>query len=451
MCKPKQIVTRKLPPVWEPAARGAGCLFLAVVLLGAYGTDGPPAAMVLIAVLLAQVIGDGIVVGAALIGRRLDSPPPRRRFRYSKPASSVRESWRRLPAFLQPLLTCLSGKPLDGEEPRDPGPYGVLWLIAMKLVAGVSLSVAATGGGGGWLLLILPGCVLTVSAFRHLALTVIHETAGHDEVFTRDKETDRVIGETAAVLSVSQNYDSYKTEHKQKHHGPKFMTEQDPTVRFLIKTLGITRGMSRLEAWARLLGALFTPWYQIRQTVARVKSSWTGASQFHRRGMLLHLAVVAGLGAAFPATVLVAWVLPLLVTNLAIAVRMCLEHVYPPSPITRLRSPEGVDGSTHAMFFGIAAPSSGLPWYLRFPAWGLWTGAMVGFVLPCKMVLAPGGSAAHDYHHAKPVAGACPDPVYARQQFLASRSPDAPPLTEVWGAAAAIDDLFASLTESIAF
>lgn len=433
------------PPRLRPlAVRGVLCALLAAGLFWSGG-----AGVVLIAAAMLQAACDLTICAAGVIGRRAGGPPPRRRFRYSKLASPIRESWKVIPAHLQPALTRLAGKPGEGEPARDPGARAILLAIAAKLVFGVTLSAAGVAAGGGWFLLVLPGWVFATSAVRHLALTVVHETAGHDEAFTRDKETDRLVGETAAVVSVSQNYDAYKPEHKGLHHGPQFMTPADPTIKFLNETLGITRGMSRVEAWARLLFTIFTPWYQVSQTVKRVRTSWRGSSRFHRRGLLIHLALVAALATFFPVTVCVGWVVPLVfATNAVIGVRMCLEHVYPPFPITSLRSPQGVCGSTHALFFGVAAPSAALPWFVRGPAWLLWAVVTGGYVLPCKLLLAPGASAAHDLHHLKPRAGVCPDPVYARQEYLADRPADAPPLTEVWGAVAAVDDLFASLRES---
>lgn len=442
----KQSCSKGLPGVFGNALRGLGCVLVASILY-VFAVSSP-----MIALFAAQAVSDLAIFVVGRFGRRAHSPSVRSSFVKSEFSSIIRESWLRLPGCLQPTLTQISGKPHANEKPRNSNPYVLLGKILTKLMAGIGFSALAVTGAPWCWLFVVPGWILTSSAIRELALTVIHETAGHGELFTRNKSVDRLIGETAAVLCLSQNYDAYGPEHKLDHHGSNFMTSEDPTIRFLERVLGITRGMHRLEAWIRLIAALISPLYQFSQTSRRIRSSWEGASRFHKCSLVIHLAIVIGIGFFFPNIVLVVWIIPVLaVVNMAIAVRMCLEHTYPPSSVVRLKSAEGVHGSTHAIFFGSMAPSPNLPLIVRILAWALWAVHMVCVVVPSKLLLAPGASAAHDYHHARPLAGVSPDPIFARQVWLETRSVDAPQPTEVWGAFAAVDDLFVSLSESRAY
>ena len=66
--------------------------------------------------------------------------------------------------------------------------------------------------------------------------------------------------------------------------------------------------------------------------------------------------------------------------------------------------------------------------------------------LPSRMLVLVGDAPCHDYHHRRPKAKDWSNYIFARQKEVVSLPPGAPPFTEVWGVAAAIDATFHSLT-----
>lgn len=290
--------------------------------------------------------------------------------------------------------------------------------------------------------MVLLGWVLTTHCLRLLALWVLHECAHGG--FTGKKKWDDRIGMLLGVLVLGQSFASYKPEHRKDHHGTGFMTEDDPTIRFLRTRLGLTLGMSRLECWTRLFACILSPWFNLVQTKRRLESCWS-TNGLHRWMMVIYMAGCVLMVVHWPMMVTVAWLIPLVfLTNVSVTVRACFEHCYPPPSIERIHSRQGISLCTHGVFFGSMSPQHGRSQVMYFVAWCWWMVCMVGHAV-ARACFCPGESPAHDFHHRHPVDGICPDPLYARQAALVALTAQEPDYTEVWSLPRAIDECFRSI------
>ena len=351
-------------------------------------------------------------------------------------SSPIRESWRCLPHWTQSGLTHLSGKPLAEQMPWATSPFGMLTIAFSEIAIGVALAWIAVSWGGWWSTLIL-GVVLTAHSLRYLTLVIFHECSHLG--FTGNLNSDPLIGKILGVVTLGQSWESYRPDHSNKHHGKGFMTEDDPTVAFQRRFLGLQRGMTRLESWTRLVFLPLSPMFQVQLTAARLVSCW-GEAGWHRLGVLFFLTSLIALTLAWPLQMIAAWWIPCFVlTNIGLAVRSCMEHVYPPRSAGELNSRAVRALCTHAVFFGTALPSS----VLGKVGWSF---VMLFYHLPARALFCPGFSVVHDYHHREPKAGILVDPLFARQAELESGPTE--PYTEVWSLHAAIDAGLRSLAEA---
>ncbi len=351
-------------------------------------------------------------------------------------SSPIRESWRYLPHWTQSSLTLLSGKPLAEQIPCPTFPRRMLIISFSEIAIGVALAWMAITGGGCWSVLSL-GVVLTAHALRYLTLVIFHECSHLG--FTGNALMDTLIGRILGVVTLGQSWESYRPDHSSKHHGKGFMTEDDPTVSFQRKFLGLQRGMSKFESLTRLLFLPLSPQFQFHLTTVRLVSCW-GEPGWHRLGLSLFLTSLIALTLSWPFQMLVAWWIPcFVITNIGLAVRSCMEHVYPPRSAGKLNSRAARAICTHAVFFGSALPSSTLG---RVG----WICVMLFYHLPARALFCPGFSVVHDYHHRKPKAGILINPIFARQVALEGGPTE--PYTEVWSLHAAIDAGLRSLSEA---
>jgi fatty acid desaturase len=368
----------------------------------------------------------------------------------SLPASPTRESWRPLPASLQPWLTALSAKPLAGERPREGSVVANILSSLLALAIGVALNAAATIRGGACWLMVIPGLVLALHGFRKLALNAFHE-ASHGAV-SRTPWINDAWGVLIGVLLLSQHFRSYQRAHLEDHHAARsHMTLDDPTADLLIRWVGLRAGMSVPAMWRRLGLQLISPWFHLRMLGDRLVSYYKGASVTHRALSLLYAATLAGAGATWGWDVLlVAWVLPLtLPYNAALVIRACVEHTFRPAEgeLPGRRGRAVIAGLSHSVFFGSPAPRPGLTPLRRLAAWTWWWVRMVGYHLPARLMFVPGEAATHDWHSRYPHKLDWPSYAYARQRDLEAGCPGWPwTYTEVWGLHGAMNLVFRSLS-----
>lgn len=360
--------------------------------------------------------------------------------------ADVRESMRVLPGFLQPFLTWLTCKPLPEEESWNLRAIHHLVSSVLPLVLGVGIGIVAVTLSGFWLLLLPVGWLLTVHAIRMLRSVVVHQCAHSN--FLASQRVNDFIGEAVSVVTLTQNYLPYKREHITGHHSVKHMTVDDPTVAFLLRMVGVRAGMSRDDLWSLMLMKMFSPAFHLRFMGIRLLSNVKDASTGHIASVVLFwgslLAVTAATGTWMQ--FLLAWMLPLtILLHMAECLRLSGKHCFP-EPVTVKRGQQQPGAFTHGIFVGERVPESTLPPLRKMSAWAVWWLRLFVIHLPSRMLVLVGDAPCHDYHHRRPKAKDWSNYIFARQKEVVSLPPGAPPFTEVWGVAAAIDATFHSLT-----
>lgn len=331
-----------------------------------------------------------------------------------------RQSFERFPAWVQPLITAVSGKAGRGERPwLQVGPVFAIVFDLGKLTAGVGLGAAAASAGGGWLAT-LPVCwLLTVNALR--SLTSDAHYAGHGCV-TGNRVIDHMLGEVLSTLVLSANMTAYARGHNTRHHGAVGIgTLADPDIG-LMHLMGFRTGRPVPWYWRRLWLSLFSPRYHLLYMWNRLR--WNFGSQPLLRtafAWLVHGTVIAlvcrygGWGAWA-----LAWAIPAIpLVAISAALQFPSEHLWltPRRPGETGR--EYLRRISYGRFFLVSAPRDGLPLPEKLLAWSYWCLAMIRplceRLFVCASVLP-----VHDYHHRRPQMLDWPMEPYARQRDIES-------------------------------
>jgi hypothetical protein len=359
-----------------------------------------------------------------------------------------RESMRVLPSFVQPFLTWLTGKPLVGERPWGLRPVHHLMACLLPIAAGITVSVAAFQAGRWFLVALPPGWLLTTHGIRKLRTVILHQCSHRN--FWRKPTADRLLGILIGILLISQDYDEYQREHIGDHHSNSHMTMEDPTVQFLVLTVGARGGMPKADIWKRMFRTLVSPSYHYKAMIGRVSSHFQRTSVQHKAALCLSVSteiVVVTLTHAW-ALFAVVWLVPLTVLfNASALFRLSSRHVFP-APGARQFNRASLAGYTHGIFIGESAPSPELRGRAEFAAWTNWWYRMLLIHLPTRLFVLVGDGPCHDFHHRHPRAKNWPDYIFARAADESENHPGWPPYTEVWGLRAAIDACFDSLSNA---
>lgn len=214
----------------------------------------------------------------------------------------VRESMNRLPSLLQPILTWLTGKPLDESEKIYSVPKAVD--IAMTPLIGV-LSIQLLALLAEWDTpaawpLIFPLWIILVGILRKLQVTHLHH-AIHNRLFY-STALNRVYAKLIPSIIFVQNSSEYKKEHLAHHNADIFTTKQDADAAFLAQ-LGFIPGRTKKELWQTLWITVLSPAFHALFLQARLRSilirgkSHELALAWIMVGLHLLLAVLLGLKA----------------------------------------------------------------------------------------------------------------------------------------------------------
>lgn len=357
-----------------------------------------------------------------------------------------RESMRVLPSFLQPFLTWLTGKPLLGEVPWNLTPIHHLLASCIPLLLGVAGSSIAVLLLGWWLLLLIPCWMLTVHGSRKLRTMILHQCSHTN--FLAHKRVDTLLGETISIILMTQNYQEYKREHISDHHSSSHMTLADPTVQFILVSMGAEAGMTRAQLWGRLWKTIISPRFHLNSLYARLTSHFRGSSWTHRMMMIGYLLGQLGLAVTMQSWLifLVAWFFPVgILFNVSACVRLSSRHIFP-KPGVRQSGRAVMASFTHGIFIGEAVPPANLPLLHGLRAWIIWTLRMLFIHLPTRLFVLVGDGPCHDYHHRYPRSRNWSNYIFARNNDLIAGHPGWPPYTEVWGLFNAINEVFCSLS-----
>lgn len=360
----------------------------------------------------------------------------------------VRESLRRLPGPIQPLLTWLTGKPLLQQQPlfRRTRAGFLAWTLLELASSTAASAMIVRGARWQWPGLLL-SWVLTAGAARKLQVTVLHHCVHAN--FSGSAKLDRWIVEIFSSILLVLDFESYRHDHVTVHHSKKLATLEDPDLKFLL-ALGFLPGVPRAALWRRLAWTLISPRFHGSFLMARLTSNFARAAP-HRRLMALgvHTAVLAIVAATDAWLVwLVAWIFPLtFLYHVAALLQFICEHRWlrvadpgQPAKVVLARLTAG-------RFMGESPPPPGLAAVRGSWAWGGWAARMLLIHLPFRLLVMVGDLPQHDWHHRHVHARDWPNAAYARQRDIEAGHPGWPePYTEVWGLLPAVDAVFVLLS-----
>lgn len=369
-------------------------------------------------------------------------------FTCSPPTGDPRESMRRLPRFIQPLLTLITGKPLHNELSWQLTPWHHLIEVLAFVLSGAAVSFMAAQHGGGLLALLPMSWLVTLHGMRKIRTIVMHQCAHSN--FCRHRTFDRWLGKAISIVLASEEFDDYKRSHCGDHHSARHQTVDDPTVAFLLTELGLRPGMSRRKMWYRLLVTIASPAYHARFLVARLWSHFAKTSMRHRcLFVAFWSAVLIAVGWLDAWTEFVtAWLIPAIpLYQVSAAFRLASKHVFPVHlPDERDITTIGV--FTLGIFLGDRCPSSDLGPLKRIAAWVIWWARLILIHLPFRLAVLVGDGPTHDYHHRHPNCRDWPNYIHNRAADASDPGPGWPPYREVWGLCRAIDACFQTLSEA---
>ncbi|MEO9823504.1 MAG: fatty acid desaturase [Paracoccaceae bacterium] len=304
----------------------------------------------------------------------------------------ARETFRGAPAWCQPILTCISGRPLAGSAPLFTlRPFAAIAIDLVKYGVGVVTAALFWQAGGAWYAAMILSWILTVNATR--SLTSDAHYAGHGSV-TGHKRLDKIIGDLLSLIALAPNMDDYALPHNRGHHGRIGIgSSADPDIG-LIRVMGIEMGRSLGYYRLRHALVLISPRYYAVYTLLRLKSTfitapyWRMIVAFFLWGGVAITAYLTGL----VTETLVALVVPLVwLYAVSAALQFPSEHKW--------LAPQGEDETrgayllrvSHGRFFLVPAPDTKLGW----PLWAFKMLPMLfGRFFVCVSILP-----AHDYHH----------------------------------------------------
>lgn len=350
----------------------------------------------------------------------------------------IREQmWRRLPRWLQPLLTELTGKAATHEIALWRWTWwsrlaaALLWLTLATLASGRLVDQSP----GWWLLIPLPW-VLATSVMQTLQTNYLHH-ASHGSLSGK-RRLDQLVSEALSVLILYRPFAAYQPDHM-LHHGRLGLTE-DVDLQFIVK-LGFAPGMTRSFYWRQLWRTIFSFAFHGRWIASRLRANFVTASPLRR---VTAVAYVGGLGLIASLvgiwTLLLAWLLPVLVfLQVSLLLQLVTEHTWTRHVDKNVRV--SIASLTHGRYFGEPLPREN-----TVSSWAGWWLRLVLIHLPSRMLVAPGDLANHDFHHRHPVARTqWPNAAYARRDDVMSGHQGWPVYTEIWGVRAMFNATFDAL------
>ncbi len=351
----------------------------------------------------------------------------------------IREQmWHRLPRWLQPILTEVTGK----AAMHETAPWRWTWWSRLA-VSFFWLTVATLASAWlvqqsplWWLLFPIPWVVAT-SVMQTFQTGYLHH-ASH-RALSGKRWLDRFVGEALSVLIFIRPLAEYQPEHM-LHHGRLALTE-DVDLRFIANFF--EPGKSRHFYWAQLWCMIFSPVFHAQWLANRLQANFVTASLLRRAaaaayvGGLAILVIYVGIW-----TVFFAWLLPIFVLlQASLLLEVVTEHTWVRRDNENARL--SIANLTHGRFFGEPLPSRD-----SVVAWAGWWLRLGLIHLPSRMLVAPGDLANHDFHHRHPVAQEqWPNAAYARRDDLLQSHEGWPAYSETWGVFVMFNKTFAGLSQ----
>jgi len=305
-----------------------------------------------------------------------------------------RETFRGAPAFVQPIITLVSGKPLTGTRPKlNIKPWMAILIDYTKYTTGIVGAALSVQVGGGVLFLLPLFWILIVNGAR--SLTSDAHYAGHGAV-TGHKKFDMWLGNILSLTVISSNMKDYAQSHNRDHHGKLGIgTQSDPDIG-MVRMLGFRMGMNRSYYWWRLILSIISPRYHFHYTMLRLRSTFATAPVWRIMVAWVALVTITYITCAFhlEKILFLSWLLPIgPLYAVSAALQFPSEHMWlsPQCPDEDRRS--YLLRVSHGRFFLIPSPAPA-----NVLGWMIWAIRMVPLLFMrffvCVSILP-----AHDYHH----------------------------------------------------
>jgi hypothetical protein len=355
---------------------------------------------------------------------------------------------RGLPRAIQPLLTLITGKPLQDEKSWSLTPWHHLAETLLFMLVGVCASVALLRMGWPAVLLLPLGWMATLHGVRKSRTIIMHQCAHAN--FIRCRRFDYYLGKAISVVLGCEEFTAYRRSHCEDHHGRGHQTQVDPTVRFLFDELGLRVGMASAVMWRRLFLTTLSPAYHLRFLMARLRSHFIGTSLRHRIAFLAFwiTAAIAVWAADLVLPFTVVWLIPIVpLYHCSAAFRLASKHVFP-ARLPAKRDEATLGAYTLGIFLGDACPGHELVGVNRFIAWSKWWLRLGFYHLPCRLAVLVGDGPQHDLHHRMPRHRDWPNYIHNRAKDALIHRPPHLQYHEVWGLRTAIQRCFESLSQA---
>ncbi|RUM55668.1 MAG: fatty acid desaturase [Marinomonas sp.] len=355
-----------------------------------------------------------------------------------------RETFDIFPAWIQPLITHVSGKPLAGEKPWfEVTPVAQILIDLTKYSAGAALVAILVSLGGAWLFALPIAWILAVNGA--ISLKLDSHYAAHAAV-TGNNRLDTWIGEILTTFVLSGNMKEYAAGHTTQHHGRAGIGAADDPDMSLLFLMGFETG--RNVGWykMRLLLSLISPRYHLLFSWYRIRSNFVTAPMmrcllaFAMHGSIIALVVWFDLWNVW----LLAWFVPILpLMAISIGLQVPAEHHWLAQRGAEETRRDYLRRISHGRFFLIPLPRRDLTLIGTVCAWGYWAGVMVKPMLERSFVCVS-VMPAHDHHHRHAREFKWPMEHYLRQQEIDRGVSD---YRDIFGNSQALCQLFAIWSE----
>ena len=368
--------------------------------------------------------------------------------------NDIRESYKTFPSWCQGFLAWLTGKALPGQTPKLELSFWFYFLLPITMVIfGVLLSLLILTKNL-WPYYLILSWIITLNGARSIALTIRHQCV--HSVFSGNPQLDILLAEIATSIIYSQDANSYKKDHIDLHHNRKVLAGSKDSHVMALKRYGFMPGMTKKELWLNLLMLIFSPVFQFKHSLARLKCNFYYPSMHRRLLSLITISIWLGIFIYCTASVetfilafCLSFVVPLFfLCNICVILEMIAEHqYYDYDDNITLTSNEIYASKCWAIFCGTPVPQKSSNMFRDFIAWFIWVFQMiVHFII--RLTVLPGDIVTHDFHHRHPYSKEWKNYAFARQRDVEKSDIKWPPYTEIWGLFNSIDEVFLSMSLS---
>ncbi|MDO4907117.1 fatty acid desaturase [Neisseria sp.] len=360
----------------------------------------------------------------------------------------VRESMLVLPNWLQPILTRITGKALEGKRFNVISPSIYLFTTVLYLFFSFLLPFLVFLFGTSywyWVLGILcPICwLVAIGQMRKLQVVIGHHCV-HKAFLPRYSKYNDLILEFISTFILVQSAVEYRRDHLRHHSKNRFTTIEDADAAFLF-SLGFKPGISIENSWKLLWKTIFSLNFHFSFFFTRLKSSLGNERTIWWKIITFVWVVFLFIGLPLKLGVLpvliVVWLPVIFGYQCSALLQFLTEHAW----LTSEKAPEGKNNYalySWGRFIGERCPITvNLNVISSYYLWFKWYIRMIFIHTPVRISCLVGDLPVHDWHHLAGFIGGDPSnwqcSLFERQLMIDDLS--SPPLAknmanqELWG------------------